>query len=1013
MLPMKFFSQLILCLTLLCLFSGLAFAAPPAGFQTIKLAGQELSYPTGLAIAPDGRIFVVEQSGNIKIYKNGQILPRIFDQLPAYGSGDRGLLGVTFDPDFGQNHWIYFYYIDVNSVHKVVRFDATEDVGRNGPVEIFSAINNVPSPNHAGGTVAFGPDVKLYISIGDVGNGLNSQDLSTVFGKILRINKDGSIPSDNPFVSNPLASKEIWAYGLRNPFRFHFDSVTSKLYAADVGLETWEEVNVIEKGGNYGWPLFEGACTTTCTYINPIYQYPHNGQGASITGGAIYRGNNFPSDYLGSYFFADYVNGYVKRLKPDANGIPNVVTDFDLASGSVTDFQVAPDGTMYYVRIYEPGLFKVVYNNGNKYPSAVIAADTTAAQPPATIHFSSTGSSDPEGQTLSYLWDFGDGTNSTSANPTKIYTNKGQFNVQLTVNDGVNSVKSNVLVIQIGTPPSISITAPIDGINYSGGDQINYASTATDSNGNILDAGHFETEVIFHHDTHIHPFVRPANTQNGQFSIPTTGEYATDVSYEIVYTVTDDDGLQATDSVNIYPNVTTLDLKTVPFGLTINLNGVPTPEGIIDSIVGFDHTIEGVSQVLNGTNYVFDHWEDNSPTQHSITTTLQSITKTAYFVATVPFSGNYYNNTTLSGTPVLTRNDPTVSFNWGNGSPAASITSDNFSVRWTKTHTFEAGAYNFSTMSDDGVRLYLDNTLIIDNWTDHGPTTDNALTYVTQGPHIIKLEYYEHGGGAMISLSWTKEEDTSTDDIQAQYFTNTTLSGSPIYTATETAVNNIWGTESPDDSVSNDQFSARWTKKTTVDSGLYRFTVTADDGVRLFIDGVKVLDKWHDQPATRFYVDSYLSSGEHTVVMEYYENYGNAVAILKQAKVGEDPNTNWHAVYYTNKYLTGVPVLSRYENDINHLFLTDTVDPTLTSDNFSAIWSKTTDFESGTYDFTVIADDGVRVYVDQILVLDKWFDQPATSYSFTQDLRSGKHTIVVEYYENYGLSTITVNYTKR
>ena len=283
-------------LTLALVAVPVGVAAPPADFQTSLVIGDGLDGPSGFEIAPDGRIFILERSGKIKIVKDGELLPTPFADLPSENTGDRGLIGIAFDPEFGQtNHYVYFYYTGHDLLNHLVRFSADQDVATNGPIELF----RTSSPSHelhVGGSIRFGPDGKLYFAVGDNGNGFLAQDLSNPHGKILRINKDGSIPADNPFADQPGKLGAIWAYGFRNPWRFQFDSATGRLYVGDVGDFTWEEVNRVVKGGNYGWPVHEGICTSGCAgYIDPLYVYPHAGESAAVTGGPVYRGADVPA----------------------------------------------------------------------------------------------------------------------------------------------------------------------------------------------------------------------------------------------------------------------------------------------------------------------------------------------------------------------------------------------------------------------------------------------------------------------------------------------------------------------------------------------------------------------------------------------------------------------------------------------------------------------------------------------------------------------------------------------
>lgn len=226
-------------------------AAFPEGFVNTQVVGSGLSDASGFEFAPDGRIFILERTGAIKVYKNGQLLPQPFFKFSSVAEGDRGLIGIAFDPDFATNHYVYFYYTGTDLFNHLVRFDASGDVPPNAGTELYTT--HVPSNQlHVGGSIRFGPDGKMYFAVGDNGYPPNAQDMGVPYGKILRINKDGSVPDDNPFVGQAGKLPEIWAYGFRNPWRFQFDSANGKIYGGDVGNDTWEEVNYIEKGNKYG-----------------------------------------------------------------------------------------------------------------------------------------------------------------------------------------------------------------------------------------------------------------------------------------------------------------------------------------------------------------------------------------------------------------------------------------------------------------------------------------------------------------------------------------------------------------------------------------------------------------------------------------------------------------------------------------------------------------------------------------------------------------------------------------
>jgi glucose/arabinose dehydrogenase len=993
-----------------------AHAAPPAGFQDSLVLGSGLNDPTGFDFAPDGRIFVLERAGAIKIIKNGQLLAQPFAVLPSAASGDRGLIGIAFDPQYGKaNNFVYFYYTGTDLKNHLVRYDGSGDVGTAGPFQIFET--ETPSQElHVGGTIAFGPDGKLYLAIGDNGTPPNAQDLTNPYGKILRINPDGSIPADNPFVGQTSDFGAIWAYGFRNPWRFQFDKATGQLYGGDVGEASWEELNHIVKGANYGWPLAEGMCTANCAGLtDPIYTYPHNGQSSAVTGGPIYRGTMFPAAYLGALFFGDYAQGFIKTAQLTAGGTVSAVNAFDPAAGTVVDLKVAADGSLYYLTIFPGELHRVTYNTTSHPPIANASANVTSGLQPLTVQFSSAGTSDPDGDALTFHWDLGDGTTSTSANPTKTYTKRGTYTVQLTVSDGVNQTAARPVVVQVGTPPTLTISAPTDGALYRAGDTIAYAATAVDYTGHALPDSAFTTEVHFHHLTHIHPFLGPLTSRTGSFTIPTTGESSADTWYEVIVTATDADGVSTTKSVSIHPRKSHITVASNPSGLSMQLDGVPTTTPYTtDVVVGFQREVAAPPTVVagNGTVYHFTGWSDGGAIRHTITATDSDATYTATYAPSAPFVGQYFANRDLSGSPVLTRNDPSVNFAWNLASPDPSVPADNFSVRWTKSESFAAGRYKFTTVTDDGVRLYVDSTLLIDQWHDQSATAHQAIIDLSSGVHTVRMEYYDSGWAAMATLSW----DTTTDQPStwlAEYWNTPGAgaapafpTGTPVVSRQESDVNHEWFQASPAPGVNADHFVARWTRSLTLTAGTYTFSVTADDGVRLFVDGSLVIDRWVDQSATTYTVNMPLSAGTHTVVMQYYENAWDATAKLSVAATTAPPTT-WLAEYWNTPgagasppFPTGTPVVSRQESDINHDWWQTSPAPGVNADHFAARWTRSMAFAAGTYTFTVRADDGVRLYVDGKLVIDKWIDQSAPTYTANVALTAGTHTVVMQYYEN-------------
>ena len=250
----------------LCILTSLLFIASvrvangatvPTGF-TDTLVANGLTNPTAMAFAPDGRIFVCEQGGKLRVIKNGALLATPFLTVTVDQAGERGLLGVAFDPNFVSNQLVYVYYTAPTPAHnRVSRFIANGDVALAGSETILMDLPNLSTAtNHNAGAIHFGPDGLLYVATGDNANGNNAQSFSTVLGKMLRITSTGAIPTDNPFFNQTNGNnRSIWALGLRNPFTFAFQPGTGRMFINNVGLSTWEEINDGIAGANYGWPI--------------------------------------------------------------------------------------------------------------------------------------------------------------------------------------------------------------------------------------------------------------------------------------------------------------------------------------------------------------------------------------------------------------------------------------------------------------------------------------------------------------------------------------------------------------------------------------------------------------------------------------------------------------------------------------------------------------------------------------------------------------------------------------
>lgn len=250
------------------------------------------------------------------------------------------------------------------------------------------------------------------------------------------------------------------------------------------------------------------------------------------------------------------------------------------------------------------------------------------------------------------------------------------------------------------------------------------------------------------------------------------------------------------------------------------------------------------------------------------------------------WQASYWNNMTLSGTPVLQRSEPGLDYNWGSGSPGPGVNADQFSARWTRYIDVPAGSYRFTATADDGIRVWVNNDLIINDWSDHAARTVTADRQLSAGHTLITVEYYENSGQAVAAVSWTQLTPAS-NNWRGEYFNNTNLSGTPALVRDDAQINFNWGLGSPAAGIINaDGFSARWTRTASMPAGNYRFTVTADDGVRLWVNGHLLVDAWVVQATRTYSGDIYLPGGNIEIKMEYFEQSGQAVAQLAWTTVG-------------------------------------------------------------------------------------------------------------------------------
>ncbi|NPV09775.1 MAG: hypothetical protein HPY83_17675 [Anaerolineae bacterium] len=368
--------------------------------------------------------------------------------------------------------------------------------------------------------------------------------------------------------------------------------------------------------------------------------------------------------------------------------------------------------------------------------------------------------------------------------------------------------------------------------------------------------------------------------------------------------------------------------------------------------------------------------------------------------------GEFFANATLTGAPVLVRDDSQINFDFGLGSPAPQVPADFFSARWTSTQLFGAAVHRFTVQTDDGARLWIDDQLVIDAWREQSPTVYTADRFMTPGQHTLRLEYFEATGGAVIRLAWQLLEPAppATGVWRGEYFANRDLAGTPALVRDDAQINFDFGLGSPAPQIPADFFSVRWTSTQTFDAAVYRFTVQTDDGARLWIDDQLVIDAWREQAVTVYTADRFMTAGQHSMRLEYFEATGGAVIRLSWQRLepAPAPTGPWRAEYFANRDLAGPPAVVRDEAQVNHDWGLGSPDPRIPADNFSARWTASLQLAAGRYRFTTETDDGVRLFVNNVLVIDQWRDQARTAHSAEVDLAGGLHAVRMEYFEHLG-----------
>jgi glucose/arabinose dehydrogenase len=749
----------------------------PEGF-IIEVFASGIEQPVCLVEAPDGRIFVAERTGKIRIIQNGELLENPFYEVQTETPGERGVTGIVLHPDFETNGFLYIHYTIVDSnQNAVIRVTAAGNSAPENSQEQIFLLDPMWASWHNGGSMFFDDENFLFIGVGDGTGWQAAEQTTTTLGKILRLHDDGSIPIDNPFFdSTDGNNRAIWAIGVRNPYTMARQNSSGRIFFNDVGNNLWEEINELIEGAHYGWGNIEGPIqagqVAPPEYQDPLYAYDHS-QGCAVVGSDFYEPLTlaFPESYFGKYFFMDYCQGTIYTMDPATYDISSFVEGLQLSNFLC----VSNDGSLLVSEIYNNRILKISYA-GDGSPYIIEQPLNVETVPGESYGFAvNAAGSDP----LSYQW-YKNGLPIDNASASFI-----QFDDVLLSDDGdqyhctvsnvLGTLSSDTVLLTVidESRPEIVMISPLPESTYQAGDTLWFEAIAMDLEDGQIAAENFTWNLFFHHNVHLHPaLTNITGVQSGYYVIPNAGETAIDVWFEVIVKVEDSAGLEQSASVEVHPQIAQFSVQSSAVDFTFSLDGASKQSGQgISSVAGLIRSIELPEFVIqsnqlfqfqdwgNGDNSLLLEFSASDTTLSPIYTFLHEYSEgdesedlNIEFYAGIGSEREFYSSTTLER----------VDVNWSLGGPFqwedfpseySVIISGSILAPYT-------GLYNLHLLHDGQTVFTIEDSVYVVNTAPWGNMEINEFQiYLEAGnKYNFSIDYEHYDYISRVMLSWSFSE---------------------------------------------------------------------------------------------------------------------------------------------------------------------------------------------------------------------------------------------------------------